>query len=101
MDAAEGPELATVIPVYNEVEHIEACLLSLLEQTIEPARHMIVVLDGGSTDGTQRVVKASWRSIKVMITPSSRSWKTQIEPSPTLETWPFPPCQTALSFWLS
>ena len=56
MDAAEGPELATVIPVYNEVEHIEACLLSLLEQTIEPARHMIVVLDGGSTDGTQRVV---------------------------------------------
>ena len=49
--------MATVIPVYNEVEHIEACLLSLLEQTIEPARHMIVVLDGGSTDGTQRVVK--------------------------------------------
>ena len=28
MDAAEGPELATVIPVYNEVEHIKACLLS-------------------------------------------------------------------------
>ena len=56
MDAAEGPELATVIPVYNEVEHIEACLLSLLKQTLEPARHMIVVLDGGSTDGTQRVV---------------------------------------------
>ena len=57
MDAAEGPELATVIPVYNEAEHIEACLLSLLKQTIEPARHMIVVLDGGSTDGTQRVVE--------------------------------------------
>lgn len=57
MDAAEGPELATVIPVYNEAEHIEACLLSLLQQTIEPSRHMIVVLDGGSTDGTQRVVE--------------------------------------------
>ena len=44
MDAAEGPELATVIPVYNEAEHIEACLLSLLKQTIEPSRHMIVAV---------------------------------------------------------
>ena len=54
---------------------------------------MIVVLDGGSTDGTQRVVMSSWSSTKVMITPKSRSWKTRIEPLRTLETWPFPPCR--------
>ena len=78
MDGAEGPELATVIPVYNEVEHIEACLLSLLKQTTEPTRHMILVLDGGSTDGTQRVVERiieahqgeEWPSVSLMKNPN-------------------------------
>lgn len=78
MDGAGGPELATVIPVYNEVEHIEACLVSLLKQTIEPTRHMILVLDGGSTDGTQGVVKNiieahqgnEWPSLSLMDNPN-------------------------------
>ena len=39
--------LATVIPVLNEVDYIEACLDGLLHQTIDPASHMVVVLDGG------------------------------------------------------
>ena len=49
--------LATVIPVLNEVDYIEACLDGLLHQTIDPASHMVLVLDGGSIDGTPALVE--------------------------------------------
>ena len=58
MADGDGPVLATVVPVYNEAAHVEACLLSLLNQTLEPQRHMVVVLDGGSTDGTGAMVSS-------------------------------------------
>jgi len=52
------PDLATVIPVFNEAPYIEACLSALLHQSVDPASHMILVLDGGSTDDTvERVQK--------------------------------------------
>lgn len=51
------PMLATVVPVLNEAEFIEACLTSLLHQTLEPTSHMILVLDGGSDDGTVPIVQ--------------------------------------------
>ena len=52
------PWLATILPVYNEAEHIEACLHSLLNQTLSHDEHIIVVLDGGSSDGTKDIVKS-------------------------------------------
>ena len=58
MADGDGPVLATIVPVYNEAAHVEACLLSLLNQTLEPQRHMVVVLDGGSTDGTEAMVSS-------------------------------------------
>ena len=77
MDAPVGPVLATVIPVYNEALHIEACLTSLLNQTLTPDKHMILVLDGGSTDGTEKIVQrlidehtdVSSPSIELMLNP--------------------------------
>lgn len=76
VDAA-GPLLATVIPVYNEAAQIEACLMSLLQQTLAPAHHMILVLDGGSSDGTQALIEGivnahqgeEWPSLVVMKNP--------------------------------
>ena len=56
MDGGNGPSLATVIPVYNEAAYIEACLLSLLQQSLHPSRHMILVVDGHSTDATVELV---------------------------------------------
>lgn len=58
MGGGDGPSYATIIPVLNERNHIEMCLRSLLQQSIDPSLHMIMVLDGGSTDGTQDVVQA-------------------------------------------
>ncbi len=51
------PVLATVIPVLNEVRFIERCLKSLLNQSLPASQHMILVLDGGSQDGTVGVVE--------------------------------------------
>ncbi|MCH1460947.1 MAG: glycosyltransferase, partial [Candidatus Poseidonia sp.] len=57
MGGVDGPVYATIIPVLNERNHIEMCLRSLLQQSIDPSLHIIMVLDGGSTDGTQDVVR--------------------------------------------
>ena len=52
------PWLATVLPVLNEEAHIEACLSSLLHQSLPADEHMIVVMDGGSTDATKDIVQS-------------------------------------------
>jgi succinoglycan biosynthesis protein ExoA len=52
MNHGDGPFLATIVPVYNEAANIEGCLHGLMHQTLLAHQHMILVLDGGSTDGT-------------------------------------------------
>ena len=44
--------------VYNEAAHVENLSVIALNQTLEPQRHMVVVLDGGSTDGTRAIVSS-------------------------------------------
>jgi len=58
MNDGQGPSVATVIPVYNEAKHIESCLHGLVHQSLSPTEHMILVLDGGSTDDTVAKVEA-------------------------------------------
>lgn len=78
MTEAGGPTVATVIPVLNEMDHIDRCLHGLLNQTLAPSKHMILVLDGGSTDGTfehvERVIKGHqddrWPSIVLEMNPN-------------------------------
>ena len=57
MEVHEGPRLATVIPLYNEAKHIEGLVNSLVAQTMNPTQHMVLLLDGGSTDGTLEIIK--------------------------------------------
>ncbi|NCG00886.1 MAG: glycosyltransferase [Euryarchaeota archaeon] len=60
------PLIASVIPVFNEASHIGECLDSLIAQTLPAEQHIVLVLDGGSTDTTQvEVSKAIKRSKKV------------------------------------
>jgi succinoglycan biosynthesis protein ExoA len=50
------PFVTVVVPTLNEAEHVEACLRSLLGQW--PAdRCEVLVVDGGSTDGTPALVE--------------------------------------------
>jgi len=49
--------VVTVIPTWQESEHIERCLRSLMQQTHPAHAHRILVMDGGSTDGTVEIVE--------------------------------------------
>ena len=46
------PEVSVVIPCYNEVRYIRDCIDSLLSNGTDPSRMELLVIDGGSTDGT-------------------------------------------------
>jgi dolichol-phosphate mannosyltransferase len=48
---SERARIAVILPVLNEICRIGPCLRSLKRQSIAPAR--IVVVDGGSVDGTE------------------------------------------------
>jgi len=64
--SGSGPMVATVLPVLNEEKYIEACLESLIQQSLPAEQHMVLVLDGGSTDSTlekvERMVALSQRT---------------------------------------
>ena len=53
----EHPLVATVIPVWQEVDHLERCLASFIAQDWPADRHLLQVVDGGSSDGTRDIVK--------------------------------------------
>lgn len=51
-DAAPGtPDVTVVIPVYNTMPYLTACLQSMVDQTIGADRMEVVAVDDGSTDG--------------------------------------------------
>lgn len=50
-------EVLVVIPTLNEAESIQACLESLLSDKPFMRTVRVVVADGGSTDGTQEIVR--------------------------------------------
>jgi glycosyltransferase involved in cell wall biosynthesis len=49
--------VSVVVPVFNEERHIAGLLASLLDQEYPSDRFEILVVDGGSTDGTVEIVK--------------------------------------------
>jgi glycosyltransferase involved in cell wall biosynthesis len=53
----EAQRVATVVPTLNEADSITRCIESLLRQTYPPKFHRIIIVDGGSTDGTTSVVE--------------------------------------------
>jgi glycosyltransferase involved in cell wall biosynthesis len=52
-------KISVVVPVRNEEQSIRQLLQGLLEQTLAPDE--IVIVDGGSTDATQRIVEEQSR----------------------------------------
>jgi glycosyltransferase involved in cell wall biosynthesis len=48
-------KISIVIPVYNEAEHLGACLRAIAAQTVQPFE--VIVVDNNSTDGTVAVAE--------------------------------------------
>jgi glycosyltransferase involved in cell wall biosynthesis len=54
-ETTEHPGVSYVMPVLNEVEHIEAAVLSLIDQDYEGPFEVVLAL-GPSVDGTNQVI---------------------------------------------
>lgn len=51
----EQPQISIIIPAYQHAETLPACLHSIFAQSIRD--YEIIIIDDGSTDGTDRVLK--------------------------------------------
>ena len=56
------PVVSVVVPMLNELGFIEACLAGFAAQTYPADRLDVIVVDGGSTDGSRAAVDAMARS---------------------------------------
>ena len=54
----DRPFVSVIIPMLNELGHIEPCIDGFLEQSYPSELIEILVIDGGSTDGSREVVAA-------------------------------------------
>ena len=56
--------ISVVIPTYNRIELLKRSIDSVINQTIKPSE--IIIVDDGSNDGTEAMVKKNydswWRS---------------------------------------
>ncbi|GAC1502141.1 MAG: glycosyltransferase family 2 protein [Candidatus Saccharimonadales bacterium] len=48
--------ISIVIPVYNEADHLSACLKAIEKQTIKP--HEVIVVDNNSTDNSLAIINS-------------------------------------------
>ena len=70
---AQLPFVTVVIPCLNESGYIEDCMRSVLDQEYPPDRMEILVVDGGSTDGTQEILTGSAESTSMCAASTTRS----------------------------
>lgn len=54
---AEEIRVSVIVPVYNGEETLDACLVSLLDQTYPQEHYEILVIDNNSTDKTPLIIK--------------------------------------------
>lgn len=51
------PKVTVIVPVYNEEKFLNQCLLSLKEQSLDPSKLEILIINDGSTDGSIDIIK--------------------------------------------
>jgi len=52
-----SPKISVVIPTYNRVDYLESALVSLERQTLVPDAFEVIVVDDGSSDGTESLCR--------------------------------------------
>ena len=69
---SDTPAVSVLVPVFNEAAHIETVLTMMCDQQV-PGGLEILVIDGGSTDGSREMVEkvsARDRRIRVLDNPA-------------------------------
>jgi glycosyltransferase involved in cell wall biosynthesis len=59
------PQVSFIVPCYNEIEHIENCIISIYQQKVAKEKFEVLVVDNGSSDGTRE--RAASLGAKVLI----------------------------------
>lgn len=49
--------LSIIIPVYNVEEYVERCILSVVNQPVYPENYELIIVNDGSTDESEAIVK--------------------------------------------
>jgi glycosyltransferase involved in cell wall biosynthesis len=65
--------ISIIIPILNEAEIIEDLLFHLIDHSSLQHISEIIVVDGGSTDGSQDIVKHLDLKIKLISSPKGRA----------------------------
>ena len=55
-DVPDTPQVAVIVPVFNNARGLRACLDALRNQTYPSSRYEVVVVNNGSADGVDQVV---------------------------------------------
>lgn len=78
MDKKKNPKISVVMPCLNMVHYIKECLDSVVNQTL--AEIEIIIIDAGSIDGTQNIIKeyASMDSRVKILLSDMRSYGYQV-----------------------
>lgn len=71
MAAPPAAGVAVIVPTYQGRHHLEQLLPSLHEQTLS---HEVIVVDNGSTDGTQDFLRQRWPQVRVIPFPDNRGF---------------------------
>jgi|TARA_B100001059_G_C17798235_1_gene564470 glycosyltransferase involved in cell wall biosynthesis len=58
--------VSVIIPVYNQELYISRCLRSLLDQSIDREKYEIIVINDGSKDRTQEILKTYKNEIELI-----------------------------------
>ena len=66
------PVVFVVIPVFNRMQFTKDCLNCLFDQTYSPLR--LVVVDGGSTDGTQQYLRRHYPQVVLLRSEKELWW---------------------------
>lgn len=54
-----GVKISVVVPTYNRLQDIRQCIAALEEQTMDKDDFEVIVVDGGSTDGTLEFLESA------------------------------------------
>jgi glycosyltransferase involved in cell wall biosynthesis len=64
-DQSIAPLISIIIPTFNSADVLKDCLLSVINQ--QEKKLEIIIIDGGSTDGTQTILKEYQKHIACMV----------------------------------
>lgn len=64
MEGARFRELSIIIPTHNRKESLRRCLISLDNQDYPKDRYEIIVIDDGSSDGTEEMTNSLTKGLK-------------------------------------